>query len=72
MTEHRNKAGDTETTSNEFIKRETGEQHNPKVPAENPGNTSPNSDDLENSDQKTDKPHPNDADVAKKIKDANE
>ena len=52
-----NKAGDTKTTSKEYVKRESGKQDMPHVPQENTGHTSPNPDDLENPDQKVDKKH---------------
>lgn len=67
-----NKAGDTKTTGREYVKRESGEQHVPQVPAENMGHTSPNCDDLENPEQDTGKPHPADKTVADKIKQTND
>lgn len=67
-----NKAGDTKTTSDEYVKRESGEQDNPKVPAENPGLTSTSQDDLEHPEQQhSEDPAPADESVAKKIKDTN-
>ncbi len=67
-----NKAGDTKTTSKEYVKLESGEQDNPKVSAENPGLTSTSKDDLEH----PEKHHSEDTNlthdaVAKKIKDTN-
>ena len=57
-----NRAGDTKTTSEEYVKRETGDNDVPKVPAEKPGNTSPNCDDLENPGQNLDNPPDDDRD----------
>lgn len=67
-----NKAGDTKTTSDEYIKREFGEHNSPHVPAENPGLTSTSQDDLEHPEQQhSGDPAPADESVAKKIKDTN-
>ncbi len=56
-----NKAGDTKTTSKEYVKRETGKQDVPHVPQENTGHTSPNPDDLEHPEQKVDQKRDKDA-----------
>lgn len=67
-----NKAGDTKTTSDEYIKRESGEHNSPHVPAENPGLTSTSQDDLDHPEQHNpDQPDPANDAVAKKIKDTN-
>lgn len=70
-----NKAGDTETTEKEYVKRETGEQDVPKLPAENPGNTSPNCDDLEHPEQSAEEAAVEDEkteEVAEQIEETNE
>jgi len=67
-----NKAGDTKTTSKEYVKRESGEQNVPAVPAENTGDTSPNQDDLEHPEQEANREHPKDKAVADKVKETND
>lgn len=66
-----NKAGDTKTTSEEYIKRESGEQSAHAVPAENPGHASPSCDDLEHPEHRSDKSHPKDKKIAEQIKKTN-
>ncbi len=67
-----NKAGDTKTSSKEYVKLETGEQDTPRVPTENSGLTSTSQDDLDHPEQQKDEEtdESNDA-VAEKIKDTN-
>lgn len=70
-----NKAGDTETTEKEFVKRETGEQDVPKRPAENTGLTSPTKEDLEHPEQDAEDAaaeEGTDDEVARKIEKTNE
>jgi len=67
-----NKAGSTKTTSEEYVKRESGEQNVPAVTAENTGHTSPNCDDLEHPEQDAHRKHPKDDAVADKVKETND
>lgn len=68
-TEKGNQAGDTKTTGREYVKRESGGQDVQQVPAKNPGHTSPNQDDLDHPEHRSDKPHPSDKRIGEKIKD---
>lgn len=51
-----NKAGSTRTTNREYVKREHGKNDVPSEPAENTGAVSPTKEDLENPEQRHDKP----------------
>ena len=51
-----NKAGNTHTTSREYIKREHGKNDVPAEPAENTGTVSPTREDLDKPKQRHDKP----------------